>query len=74
MYGPPDLALVLVLDPALVLVLDPVLVLTRPVLQVVYHEQHIQRFWERHRVLFPDAVLVGPEENLPEEKARTMAM
>ncbi|XP_043954487.1 multifunctional procollagen lysine hydroxylase and glycosyltransferase LH3 isoform X2 [Gambusia affinis] len=41
---------------------------------VVYHEQHIQRFWERHRVLFPDAVLVGPEENLPEEKARTMAI
>ncbi|XP_032437835.1 multifunctional procollagen lysine hydroxylase and glycosyltransferase LH3 [Xiphophorus hellerii] len=41
---------------------------------VVYHEQHIQRFWERHRLLFPDAVLVGPEENLPEEKARTMAI
>uniref|UniRef100_A0A4W6EAH6 procollagen-lysine 5-dioxygenase n=1 Tax=Lates calcarifer TaxID=8187 RepID=A0A4W6EAH6_LATCA len=31
---------------------------------VVYHERHIQRFWERHRSLFPDALLVGPEENL----------
>ncbi|KAM4714261.1 multifunctional procollagen lysine hydroxylase and glycosyltransferase LH3 [Anableps anableps] len=41
---------------------------------VVYHEQHIQRFWERHRVLFPDTVLVGPEEDLPEDKARTMAI
>ena len=44
------------------------------VLQVVYHERHIQRFWERHRSLFPDAVLVGPEENLQEDKARTMAV
>ncbi|XP_072232231.1 multifunctional procollagen lysine hydroxylase and glycosyltransferase LH3 [Leuresthes tenuis] len=41
---------------------------------VVYHERHIQRFWERHRSLFPDAVLVGPEENLQEDKARTMAV
>uniref|UniRef100_A0A7N6AJ52 procollagen-lysine 5-dioxygenase n=1 Tax=Anabas testudineus TaxID=64144 RepID=A0A7N6AJ52_ANATE len=40
---------------------------------VVYHERHIQRFWERHRSLFPGAVLVGPEENLKEDKARTMA-
>uniref|UniRef100_A0A7N6FI37 procollagen-lysine 5-dioxygenase n=1 Tax=Anabas testudineus TaxID=64144 RepID=A0A7N6FI37_ANATE len=36
---------------------------------VVYHERHIQRFWERHRSLFPGAVLVGPEENLKEDKA-----
>lgn len=42
--------------------------------QVVYHERHIQRFWERHRSLFPGAVLVGPEENLKEDKARTMAV
>uniref|UniRef100_A0A3B4WXU6 Procollagen-lysine, 2-oxoglutarate 5-dioxygenase 3 n=1 Tax=Seriola lalandi dorsalis TaxID=1841481 RepID=A0A3B4WXU6_SERLL len=41
---------------------------------VVYHERHIQKFWERHRSLFPDALLVGPEENLQEGKARTMAM
>ncbi|XP_037533039.1 multifunctional procollagen lysine hydroxylase and glycosyltransferase LH3 [Nematolebias whitei] len=40
---------------------------------VVYHERHIQQFWERYRTLFPDAVLVGPEENLQEDKARTMA-
>ena len=45
-----------------------------PVIQVVYHEQHIQRFWERHRSLFPEALLVGPEENLKEDKARTMAV
>ncbi|XP_060951645.1 multifunctional procollagen lysine hydroxylase and glycosyltransferase LH3 [Limanda limanda] len=41
---------------------------------VVYHERHIQRFWERHRSLFPNARLVGPEENLQEDKARTMAV
>uniref|UniRef100_A0A3B4WX62 Procollagen-lysine, 2-oxoglutarate 5-dioxygenase 3 n=1 Tax=Seriola lalandi dorsalis TaxID=1841481 RepID=A0A3B4WX62_SERLL len=41
---------------------------------VVYHERHIQKFWERHRSLFPDALLVGPEENLQEGKARTMAV
>lgn len=43
-------------------------------LQVVYHERHIQQFWDRHRSLFPDAVLVGPEENLEEDRARTMAV
>ncbi|XP_075941173.1 multifunctional procollagen lysine hydroxylase and glycosyltransferase LH3 [Anarhichas minor] len=41
---------------------------------VVYHERHIQKFWERHRDLFPDALLVGPEENLQENKARAMAV
>ncbi|KAM4564296.1 multifunctional procollagen lysine hydroxylase and glycosyltransferase LH3 [Fundulus diaphanus] len=41
---------------------------------VVYHERHIQRFWERHRALFPDTVMVGPEEDLQEDKARTMAI
>uniref|UniRef100_UPI003AAF3309 multifunctional procollagen lysine hydroxylase and glycosyltransferase LH3-like n=1 Tax=Centroberyx gerrardi TaxID=166262 RepID=UPI003AAF3309 len=41
---------------------------------VVYHERHIQRFWERHRLLFPDARLVGPEENLQQDEARTMAV
>lgn len=42
--------------------------------QVVYHEQHIKTFWQRHRTLFPEAVLVGPEENLPESEARNMAV
>uniref|UniRef100_A0AAQ5Y891 procollagen-lysine 5-dioxygenase n=1 Tax=Amphiprion ocellaris TaxID=80972 RepID=A0AAQ5Y891_AMPOC len=41
---------------------------------VVYHERHIQKFWERYRALFPDALLVGPEEDLKEDKARTMAV
>lgn len=41
---------------------------------VVYHERHIKRFWEKHRSLFPEARLIGPEENLPENKARHMAM
>ncbi|XP_024120410.1 multifunctional procollagen lysine hydroxylase and glycosyltransferase LH3 isoform X2 [Oryzias melastigma] len=41
---------------------------------VVYHEQHIQNFWQRHKSLFPSAVLVGPEENLEENQARTMAI
>ncbi|KAK5848041.1 hypothetical protein PBY51_005696 [Eleginops maclovinus] len=41
---------------------------------VVYHERHIQRFWEQHRSLFPKARLIGPEENLPENKARHMAV
>uniref|UniRef100_A0A665U163 procollagen-lysine 5-dioxygenase n=1 Tax=Echeneis naucrates TaxID=173247 RepID=A0A665U163_ECHNA len=35
---------------------------------VVYHEHHIHRFWQRHKSLYPDAVLVGPEENLQEDK------
>lgn len=43
-------------------------------IQVVYHERHIQKFWERHRALFPNARLVGPEENLQENKARDMAV
>ncbi|XP_058480567.1 multifunctional procollagen lysine hydroxylase and glycosyltransferase LH3 [Solea solea] len=41
---------------------------------VVFHERHIQRFWQRHKSLFPDARIVGPEENLQEDKARTMAV
>lgn len=39
----------------------------------MYHERHIHAFWERRRALFLDAQLVGPEENLPESKARNMA-
>lgn len=41
---------------------------------MVYHERHIHRFWERHRSLFLDTQLVGPEENLAESKARNMAV
>ncbi|XP_061664656.1 multifunctional procollagen lysine hydroxylase and glycosyltransferase LH3 isoform X1 [Syngnathoides biaculeatus] len=41
---------------------------------VVYHERHIHQFWQRHRALFPDAVLIGPEENLQEDRARKMAV
>lgn len=41
---------------------------------VVYHEQHVERFWNRHRSLFPDLRIVGPEENLQHDQARTMAV
>ncbi|KAG9269442.1 procollagen-lysine,2-oxoglutarate 5-dioxygenase 3-like [Astyanax mexicanus] len=41
---------------------------------VVYHEQHVERFWNRHRSLFPDIRIVGPEENLQHDQARTMAV
>uniref|UniRef100_A0A8C4GN35 procollagen-lysine 5-dioxygenase n=1 Tax=Dicentrarchus labrax TaxID=13489 RepID=A0A8C4GN35_DICLA len=39
----------------------------------IHNNRHIQKFWERYRALFPDALLVGPEENLKENKARNMA-
>uniref|UniRef100_A0A9J7YCM1 procollagen-lysine 5-dioxygenase n=1 Tax=Cyprinus carpio carpio TaxID=630221 RepID=A0A9J7YCM1_CYPCA len=41
---------------------------------VVYHEQHVERFWTRHRSLFPGARTIGPEENLRQDQARTMAV
>uniref|UniRef100_H3C613 Procollagen-lysine, 2-oxoglutarate 5-dioxygenase 3 n=1 Tax=Tetraodon nigroviridis TaxID=99883 RepID=H3C613_TETNG len=41
---------------------------------VVFHEPHLHRFWERRRALFLDVQLVGPEENLAESKARNMAV
>uniref|UniRef100_A0A8C6T9C7 Procollagen-lysine, 2-oxoglutarate 5-dioxygenase 3 n=1 Tax=Neogobius melanostomus TaxID=47308 RepID=A0A8C6T9C7_9GOBI len=41
---------------------------------VVYHERHVDSFWQKHKALFPEAVLIGPEENLPEAQARTMAV
>ncbi|XP_048853739.1 multifunctional procollagen lysine hydroxylase and glycosyltransferase LH3-like [Brienomyrus brachyistius] len=41
---------------------------------VVHHEPHMQRFWQQHRHLFPEARIVGPEENLQHGRARTMAM
>uniref|UniRef100_A0A8C9STB1 procollagen-lysine 5-dioxygenase n=1 Tax=Scleropages formosus TaxID=113540 RepID=A0A8C9STB1_SCLFO len=40
----------------------------------VHHEPHIQRFWDRHRRRFPNARIVGPEENLEQAQARTMAV
>ncbi|XP_050952785.1 multifunctional procollagen lysine hydroxylase and glycosyltransferase LH3 [Labeo rohita] len=41
---------------------------------VVYHEQHVERFWTRHRSLFTGARIVGPEENLKQDQARNMAV
>uniref|UniRef100_A0A8C9U3H1 procollagen-lysine 5-dioxygenase n=1 Tax=Scleropages formosus TaxID=113540 RepID=A0A8C9U3H1_SCLFO len=41
---------------------------------VVYHEQHVQRFWEQYRTLFPEARVIGPEENMQQDEARTMAV
>ncbi|CAL9694186.1 unnamed protein product [Knipowitschia caucasica] len=41
---------------------------------VVFHEKHVDRFWQRHKDVFPDAVIVGPEENLLEDQARTMGV
>lgn len=40
----------------------------------VYHEQHIQAFWERHKHKFPSIKIVGPEEALTQGEARDMAM
>lgn len=41
---------------------------------VVYHERHIEQFWARHRSLFPSATIVGPEENMGQAEARTLAV
>ncbi|KAF5884738.1 procollagen-lysine,2-oxoglutarate 5-dioxygenase 3-like, partial [Clarias magur] len=41
---------------------------------VVYHEQHVQQFWNQYRSLFPSALIVGPEENLRHDQARTIAV
>ncbi|XP_067107322.1 procollagen-lysine,2-oxoglutarate 5-dioxygenase 2 isoform X2 [Osmerus mordax] len=40
----------------------------------VYHERHIQRFWEEHRNVFNGFKVVGPEENLSQGEARNMGM
>nr|XP_020457902.1 procollagen-lysine,2-oxoglutarate 5-dioxygenase 2 isoform X2 [Monopterus albus] len=40
----------------------------------VYHEKHIQRFWEENRNLFNSFKVVGPEENLSQGEARNMGM
>uniref|UniRef100_A0A667YLU3 procollagen-lysine 5-dioxygenase n=1 Tax=Myripristis murdjan TaxID=586833 RepID=A0A667YLU3_9TELE len=40
----------------------------------VYHEKHIQRFWEENRNVFNSFKVVGPEENLSHGEARNMGM
>ncbi|XP_008300503.1 procollagen-lysine,2-oxoglutarate 5-dioxygenase 2 isoform X1 [Stegastes partitus] len=40
----------------------------------VYHEKHIQRFWEENRNVFGSFKVVGPEENLSQGEARNMGM
>ncbi|XP_076014301.1 procollagen-lysine,2-oxoglutarate 5-dioxygenase 2 isoform X3 [Genypterus blacodes] len=40
----------------------------------VYHEKHIQRFWEENRNTFASFKVVGPEENLSQGEARNMGM
>ncbi|XP_061121853.1 procollagen-lysine,2-oxoglutarate 5-dioxygenase 2 isoform X2 [Syngnathus typhle] len=40
----------------------------------VYHERHMQTFWEEHRNVFSSLKVVGPEENLSQGEARNMAM
>ncbi|XP_053198466.1 procollagen-lysine,2-oxoglutarate 5-dioxygenase 2 isoform X2 [Scomber japonicus] len=40
----------------------------------VYHEKHIQKFWEENRNVFNSFKVVGPEENLSQGEARNMGM
>lgn len=40
----------------------------------VYHEKHIQKFWEDNRNVFSSFKVVGPEENLSQGEARNMGM
>uniref|UniRef100_A0A7N6FK97 procollagen-lysine 5-dioxygenase n=1 Tax=Anabas testudineus TaxID=64144 RepID=A0A7N6FK97_ANATE len=40
----------------------------------VYHEKHIQNFWEENRNVFSSFKVVGPEENLSQGEARNMGM
>ncbi|KAM8881299.1 procollagen-lysine,2-oxoglutarate 5-dioxygenase 2 isoform 2-T2 [Synchiropus picturatus] len=40
----------------------------------VYHEKHIQSFWEASRNMFHSFKVVGPEENLSQGEARNMGM
>lgn len=41
---------------------------------VVYHEKHIQRFWQENRGAYSSFKVVGPEENLSQGDARNMGM
>uniref|UniRef100_A0A8C7XDY8 procollagen-lysine 5-dioxygenase n=1 Tax=Oryzias sinensis TaxID=183150 RepID=A0A8C7XDY8_9TELE len=40
----------------------------------VYHEKHIQTFWEESKNVFGSFKVVGPEENLSQGEARNMGM
>uniref|UniRef100_A0A4W5LHK1 Procollagen-lysine, 2-oxoglutarate 5-dioxygenase 2 n=1 Tax=Hucho hucho TaxID=62062 RepID=A0A4W5LHK1_9TELE len=40
----------------------------------VYHERHIQKFWEESKDVFNSFKVVGPEENLSQGQARNMGM
>uniref|UniRef100_A0A6Q2WSI8 procollagen-lysine 5-dioxygenase n=1 Tax=Esox lucius TaxID=8010 RepID=A0A6Q2WSI8_ESOLU len=40
----------------------------------VYHERHMQRFWEESKDIFNSFKVVGPEENLSQGEARNMGM
>uniref|UniRef100_A0A7N6AFG3 procollagen-lysine 5-dioxygenase n=1 Tax=Anabas testudineus TaxID=64144 RepID=A0A7N6AFG3_ANATE len=40
----------------------------------VYHEKHIQNFWEENRNVFSSFKVVGPEENLSQGEARNMGI
>nr|XP_023995552.1 LOW QUALITY PROTEIN: procollagen-lysine,2-oxoglutarate 5-dioxygenase 2-like [Salvelinus alpinus] len=40
----------------------------------VYHERHIQKFWEENKDVFKSFKVVGPEENLSQGEARNMGM
>uniref|UniRef100_UPI00358E9F2B procollagen-lysine,2-oxoglutarate 5-dioxygenase 2-like n=1 Tax=Myxine glutinosa TaxID=7769 RepID=UPI00358E9F2B len=40
----------------------------------VYHEQHLQPFWEQHALLYRRLKIVGPEEELTVAAARNMGM
>lgn len=42
--------------------------------QEVYHEKHIQRFWEENKNVFNSFKVVGPEEILSQGEARNMGM
>jgi lysyl hydroxylase/galactosyltransferase/glucosyltransferase len=44
------------------------------VLQEVYHEKHIQKFWEENKDVFRSFKVVGPEEILTQGEARNMGM
>jgi len=44
------------------------------VLQEVYHEKHIQKFWEENKDVFRSFKVVGPEESLTQGEARNMGM
>ena len=43
-------------------------------IQEVYHERHIEKFWEENRNVFNSFKVVGPEENLSQGEARNMGM